>query len=353
MGQESESHPSNVYLAIPAILGIGFMLHIAQSFMVPFVVAVLLAILFAPFQVFLRRKGVPSVLGSLIIFVIIFSVFTILGFCLYGSIRSVLANSNKYAEKFNFILVQIADFAKTRLDYDLEKHIWNSENGQILTFISPESVFETIEASLGSFVGFFSNLLTMLLFLMFMLLSRETLKRKIYEFLNSQRVEDQAGRLMLNSIVEQIQDYLWLKSLISISTGFSVWLAAIILGLDFAIVWGFLAFLLNFIPSIGPILAAIPPILLAVFQYFDYLGWALLIAIVMVLIQFISGNIVEPKLMGDRLNLNILVVLLCLFVWGMIWGFVGMILSVPLTASLNIIFNNSRRYRHISILLSN
>ncbi|GAB4396196.1 MAG: AI-2E family transporter [Microscillaceae bacterium] len=353
MAPESENHPSNVYLAIPAILGIGFMLHITQSFMVPFVAAVLLAILFAPFQVFLRRKGVPSVLGSLIIFVIIFSVFTILGFLLYGSIRSVLANSNKYAEKFNFILVQIAKFAKTRLDYDIEKHVWNSENGQILTFISPESVFETIEASLGSFVGFFSNLLTMLLFLMFMLLSRETLKRKIYEFLNSQRVEDQAGRIMLNSIVEQIQDYLWLKSLISIGTGFSVWLAAIALGLDFAIVWGFLAFLLNFIPSIGPILAAIPPILLAVFQYFDHLGWALLIAIVMVLIQFISGNIVEPKLMGDRLNLNILVVLLCLFVWGMIWGFVGMILSVPLTASLNIIFNNSRRYRHISILLSN
>lgn len=85
----------------------------------------------------------------------------------------------------------------------------------------------------------------------------------------------------------------------------------------------------------------------------EFPAWALFVSILIVVVQFVSGNIVEPKLMGDRLNLNIIVVLLCLFVWGLVWGFVGMILSVPLTAMINIILNNSPRYRHISILLSN
>ncbi len=342
-----------VYLAVPAIIGVGFILNITQSFMIPFVVAALLAVLFAPIQVYLHKKGLPEFVGSILIFVIIFSLMTVLGLVLYGSIRAILDNSSNYSERFNTMTANFMAFLKQRFEYDIEEEIWHSDGQKLLSFIEPSSIFTSMANSMGNFINFFSNLLTMLLFLMFMLLSRKQINQTIFKFLEAQRIDDHKSQQMVKSIGKQIQDYLWLKTVISVGTGVATWAACLLLGLDFAIVWGLLAFLLNFIPSVGPLIAGIPPIILAFFEFSDQLGWAVLVSLILIAIQFISGNIVEPKLMGDRLNLNILVVLLCLFVWGMIWGFAGMVLSVPLTASINIILNNSSRYKNISILLSN
>ena len=271
----------------------------------------------------------------------------------FQSISSVAANIGKYEAQLEEITNQVSQFTEKTFDLNLKEELLQVGSKNFFENGLPQELIGTINTSLGSFMGFFSNLLVMLLFLMFILLSRKLLSDKIFEFMASQDVENTESTEIVESISEQIQNYLWLKTLISICTGFAVWLVAIFFGLDFAIVWGFLAFIMNYIPSIGPIIASFPPILLAFFQFYHQWETALIISIAMIVIQFVSGNIVEPKIMGDRLNLNILVVLLCLFVWGMIWGFAGMVLSVPLTASINIILNHSPRYKHISILLSN
>ncbi len=346
------NHSMGIYLVIPALIGVGFLLHMMQSFMIPFAIATLLAILFAPIQLILSKNGIPEWVGSIFIFILIFSLMTVMGLLLYGSISAVIENSDKYTQRFHEITESVFSFTKKRFDYDIEKEIWNNENQELLTILSPDSIFNTLAGSLGNFVTFFSNLMTMLLFLMFMLLGRKRLSENIYNFLEAQQLDTDKSHSIIKSIGTQIQDYLWLKTLISVGTGLAVWAVSLAMGLDFAIIWGFLAFLLNFIPSIGPMIASIPPVLLSIFQFNDQLLWALLVSSVILSIQFLSGNVIEPKLMGDRLNLNIIVVLLCLFIWGSIWGFVGMVLSVPLTASINIILYNSRRYKSISILLS-
>jgi predicted PurR-regulated permease PerM len=350
---DTSSHSIGIYLVIPALIGVGFILYFMQSFMIPFVIAILLAILFAPIQVYFAKKGIPELLGSLVIFLLIFSLMTVMGLLLYGSVRAVVENSDKYTLQFNELTTEWMQFIKQKFNYDIEEEIWQEGDNNSFSFLSVESLLTTFAGSLGNFLNFFSYLLTMLLFLMFMLLSRKRLTKTIYSFLETQDLDTDKSHKIISSIGQQIQDYLWLKTLISMGTGIIVWAASLAMGLDFAIIWGFLAFILNFIPSIGPLIASGPPILLAIFQFNDNIVWAVFISIVIGMIQFLSGNIIEPKLMGDRLNLNILVVLLCLFVWGTIWGFVGMVLSVPLTASINIILNNSSRYKHLSILLSN
>ncbi len=135
------------------------------------------------------------------------------------------------------------------------------------------------------------------------------------------------------------------------TTGLLVGLWTAILGLDFAVVWGLLAFLLNYIPSIGSIVAAIPAVLLGLIQ--GGLGYAILIAVGYVVTNIGIGNFVEPWLMGRTLGLSTLVVFLSLVFWGWMWGSIGMLLSVPLTMIIKILFENTDDLQWIAIMLDN
>ncbi len=142
-------------------------------------------------------------------------------------------------------------------------------------------------------------------------------------------------------ISEQIQRYIITKVAVSIITSLAVGLVLFIFRVDFVIIWMLLAFLLNFIPNIGSVIAILLPTLFAMIQ-FESAGYALLIGGILVVIQNLMGNILEPKIMGNELGLNPLVILLSLLLWGYIWGIPGMILSVPLTAVIKIMISNSR-----------
>lgn len=347
----------SVYQTIPALIGIGFILDITQSFAIPFVIATLLAVLLMPAITYMEKLGIPSFAGTFIILIGFFLVFSVLGLLTYNAIASISESLPKYFNKGTELIDQSILYIDSNfgvgLKESIKKHQKDAANDDIITFFSSDSVVGTINNSLGTFVTFLSDLLVMLLFLMFMLTSGKMIHRKLEYFMKSRNIEDERGDKILNSMAEQIQRYLWLKTLISLGTGAAVWIVAILMGLDFPVIWGFLAFIMNFIPSLGPIIAAVPPILLAFFQFSDNILWAILVSVLMIGIQFVSGNVIEPKIMGDKLNLNIIVVMLCLFVWGMLWGFMGMILAVPLTAVLNIILYNSKRYQQVSVFLSN
>jgi predicted PurR-regulated permease PerM len=191
----------------------------------------------------------------------------------------------------------------------------------------------------------------MMLFLMFIVGSRKIFIAKVFDFFHAKQAEASDTVRVIKSIARQIQTYLFLKTLISIGTGFVFGLVAYLCGLDFAFIWGFWGFLLNFIPTIGPIIASIPPIFLALLQ-FDNFWWAVLTSVGMSAVQFISGSFVEPLIMGDRLNLNIIAILLSLLLWGVIWGIPGMFLAVPIMAGINIICRNIPSLKDASILLS-
>jgi predicted PurR-regulated permease PerM len=186
---------------------------------------------------------------------------------------------------------------------------------------------------------------------MFIVSSRKIFINKIYDFFHSKEDDSKNTVEVIGNVAHQVQRYLFIKTLISIGTGVIFGLVAWLFGLDFAFIWGLMGFVLNFIPTLGPVIATIPPIFLALLQ-FDSFWYAAAVSICMSAVQFISGSFVEPLIMGDRLNLNIMAILLSLLLWGIIWGIPGMILAVPITASLNIMLNNIETFRSISILLS-
>jgi AI-2 transport protein TqsA len=164
-------------------------------------------------------------------------------------------------------------------------------------------------------------------------------------------VGDRSAELhWLTGVMGEVQQYLVLKTLVSALTGLLIGLAAWLLGVDFALLWGLLAFFLNFIPNVGSILAAVPAVLIALLQL-GY-GTALSLLAVYVAVNLVIGNIVEPALLGRRLGLSAAVVILSLVFWGWVWGPVGMFLSVPLAMVIKICLEQSDDYRWIAVLMA-
>ena len=139
-------------------------------------------------------------------------------------------------------------------------------------------------------------------------------------------------------------------TLTSLVTGILVGLWTAVIGLDFAVVWGLLAFLLNYIPNIGSIVAAIPAVLLGLIQ--GGVGYALLVAVGFVVVNVVIGNFIDPYLMGRTLGLSTLVVFLSLVFWGWMWGIPGMLLSVPLTAAIKIAFEQIDATRPFAVMMA-
>ncbi|MCW8848566.1 MAG: AI-2E family transporter, partial [Melioribacteraceae bacterium] len=181
------------------------------------------------------------------------------------------------------------------------------------------------------------------------IISTKSLKKKIEGDANKAKIElfradrERKVEKTFKDITEQIQRYIATKFLISLITGLIVGLILWIFGVDFTIVWAVLAFFLNFIPNIGSILAIILPTVMALIQ-FESVGYTFVIGGILTTVQNVIGNIIEPKIMGDKLGLNPLIILLSLLVWGYIWGIAGMFLSVPLTAVVKIIISNSNSH---------
>ena len=143
--------------------------------------------------------------------------------------------------------------------------------------------------------------------------------------------------------------YISIKTIVSIITGFLIYICLSFIGLDHAIMWALIAFFLNYIPNIGSIIASIPAIIIALIQFNIY--YALLVALVYLIINIVMGSIVEPKYLGKELGLSTLIIFLSLIFWGWLLGPVGMLLSVPLTMIMKIALESNDDTRWISILL--
>jgi AI-2 transport protein TqsA len=165
------------------------------------------------------------------------------------------------------------------------------------------------------------------------------------------RISRDHGNLARSAkIVREIQQYLAIKTVVSLATGITLGLITWGLGLDFPLLWGLLAFLLNFIPNVGSIIAALPPILVGLLQM--GLGMAVLVAIVYIAVNALFGNFLDPLLVGRQLGISTVVVVLSLVFWGWVWGPIGMFLSVPLTMAVKIGLENSDEFRWVAVLMN-
>jgi predicted PurR-regulated permease PerM len=200
----------------------------------------------------------------------------------------------------------------------------------------------SVVAGLGSVFGqFFLIFFTVV----FLLLEGSSLPGK----LNAALENSDATLARFTEFAQTVQRYLAIKTVVSLITGLIVTVWVYVLGLDFPILWGIVAFLFNYVPNIGSIIAAVPAVLLALVQF--GIGKALVVALGYIVVNVIMGNFVEPRVMGRGLGLSPLVVFLSLIFWGWLFGPVGMLLSVPLTMIVKIAFQHSPEMRWLAVLL--
>jgi predicted PurR-regulated permease PerM len=319
--------------------------------MIPFVLAILISFLLVPAASYLDRKRIPYILSNIIILSGFVVVLSLLFFIFYGALISISSSIPFYMSKYRNFVYTISNNISNYFNFDIIEKAKDFTVSQIFEIISPSSMVNTINRSVGSIISLLSQMLLLFLFLFFIISTRRVLISKVYLFFHAKRSSRNSHFIVLQKISTQIQTYLFLKTLISIGTGVLFGLSAFLMGLDFPVIWGFIGFVFNFIPTLGPIAASVPPTILAFLQFDNFL-WAFLTSIFMSAIQFISGNFVEPMILGNRLNLNILAILLSLLLWGFIWGIPGMFLSVPIIAALNIVFRNIQKFNDLSEILS-
>ncbi len=330
-------------LIVTAILVVA--LRQLQSIIRPFLVAVLLSFLLGPFVELLTRKKVPMWLAMVIMVIILFTVLYLIGLLIYSSSNNFIEEFPKYEERVTMMMEDFLNYLNIptpQAQEYINQLDWKSAlMGAKLTTV--------LSTTLGSFFGFLGKLVMMIILLLFIIPGRNKLGDRLQRmFIERRAVKIQS---VLESINSGVQLYLIAKTAISLATGILVTVVLLILGVDFAVMWGFFTFLLNFIPTIGSIIATIPPILVCFVQY-GFGTKVLLVAILLTAIQLIMGNGVEPRVMGRRLNLSPLVVILSLIFWGWLWGVPGMILATPLASAFKIICENIEPLKPIAILMS-
>ncbi|MBO6782565.1 MAG: AI-2E family transporter [Alphaproteobacteria bacterium] len=218
---------------------------------------------------------------------------------------------------------------------------------RIVEEINVRALIAGLAATVAAFAGSFG---IVLVYVLFLLIEQGSFSKKLNAlFPDPQKRSDVSD--LLHRMQDQIKSYVAIKTLASIMTGLISYAILAVVGVDFAAFWGFVIFLLNYIPTIGSLLGILLPTLLAVVQFASPAP-VLAVLVGGGLTQFVIGNIVEPKLMGNSLNISPLVVLISLAVWGSIWGLAGMFLSVPLTMIAMIVFSYFRTTRPIAIILS-
>lgn len=319
----------------------GLVLKLAKPVLFPFFLAIFLSFVLSPSLDFLTGLKIPRAVAIVFILIIAFLIIYLLGALFYSSGKDFAANFPKYGQKISSILASLQErFKISRLERAPLDWVGQLDLSKIGGFLL---------SSLGPFFSFISNLFLIFIFLVFILAGRGKTQAKIKNSFNDSR-----GSKIINviqNIDSQIQKYLAIKTVVSFFTGVMATLVLVIFGVDFAIVFGFLTFLLNYIPNIGSIIATALPLTIAVFQ-FETLWPAFWLFIILGTIQMTMGNFIEPRLMGKGLGLSPLVVLFSLFFWGWLWGLPGMILAVPIAAIIKIVCNNIPSLQFVAVLIS-
>ena len=324
-------------VSIAAFIVVVAGLKAAAGLVVPFLLAVFLAILCAPSLVWLKQRRVPSTVSILVIMASVVLLLLTLTSLLNTSVSGFSEQLPVYQESLQ---QRLGDVQEVLTDYGLAL-----PKGFLNDVLNPDLVMGMIRRTLAGFGGVLSNTFLVVLTLLFILLEASSFPQKLAQI---SRFPEESSE-QVQRIIQSINRYMAIKVLTSFATGFLVWLVLVVLGIDFPILWGLTAFLLNFVPTIGSIIAALPAVLLAIIQ--AGFGDAVLVATGYLAINVVIGSVLEPHFMGRNLGLSTLVVFLSLVFWGWVLGPVGMILSVPLTMTLKLALENNPDTRAIAIML--
>ncbi|NCC51263.1 MAG: AI-2E family transporter [Spartobacteria bacterium] len=337
-----------VLVAVITLILVGTVLKLADTVLVPLVLAWLLSQLLGPAVIFLERRHVPPGLAAGLSIILLLFIFYWLFVVMSASTTSFIKELPTYLDKLNAIVLDLIDRLSAELGDVSSADIKLEIKKQLATFTG--SLMKLAGNLVSLFTIILSKMIMILIFLMFMLLGKPYGKRKIARAFPPEI----ASRVtkVVSSISLQISQYLIIQTVISLLTGILVGVACSLIGISSPITWGALAFFLNFIPTIGSIVASIPPIAMALLQFYPEVWPAIITLIVILAIQQIMGNVLTPKLMGDKLNLSPVVILVSLSFWGWVWGIVGALLSIVIAAAIKIVCENIEPLNPIAVMMS-
>lgn len=313
-------------------------LKILSSILIPVTIAIFLTFLFHPLVTWFKKFGIPTWVTLLIIISSLFFLNYLLSLLIISNLNDLTlkadlysANLMKYIEESD--LNKMTGLRKTDLNLQ----------GLVNKIFNAASLSWALSFTFNFIIDFFLALI----FFIFMLTGKNRFETRLkLAFEEKIEVIDQS----INSIDIQLQSYLVVKTIISLIVGAATFLVLYFFNIDFALFWGFLTFLLNFIPNIGAVMASVFPVSLAVFQYgisIRSIGTAVLLLV----IHNLMGNLVEPHYLGKQMDLSPVFVLLSLIFWGWIWGVTGMFLAVPIAAVIKILLQNIKPLQPLSKIL--
>jgi len=326
-----------LYLIIHALI-------IGKMLLIPMIIAIFLWHLLNTLAKLIKNsfifgKHLPQSVCLLFALLILMLVLYKLGEIITNNVNDVIQTAPRYQQN----LMEILNNFGTKFKLKTMSYIQDTFNQ-----LSFRSIFINIYSL---FTGLTSNAFLITLYIGFLFIEQRVMQLKLHALFPDKKHLKLAEQI-ISQIVSDTQTYIGIKSAMSLLTAFSSWLIMKAVGLDFAEFWALLIFFLNFIPNIGSIIATVFPVIISLIQ-FQHSWWPFfVVSIGIITVQFIVGNLIEPRFLGRSLNLSPLVILLALAIWGSIWGIYGLFLSVPITVMMMIVFSHFDKTKPIAILLS-
>jgi len=310
----------------------------ASPIVVPFLLSLFVAIICNPAINFLAERKVPRGLAITLVITLIFSLFVVLGGVIGSSV-------NGFREALPSYELQLSNELNWVVNW-MASHSVSISMEEVRGYFDPSKVMGLVTSTLSGFSSVLGNVFLLLLTVVFMLAEGQGFARKLHVAFDESAETDKR----IDHFLGMVNRYMAIKTMISLATGMIIGFVLWLMGVDFFVLWALLAFLLNYIPNIGSIIAAIPAVILTFLQ----LGLvpSAFVVLLFVGVNMIMGSVIEPRFMGRSLGLSTLVVFLSLIFWGWLLGMVGMLLSVPLTMIFKIALENSSDGRWFAILLS-
>lgn len=327
--KDTYARTNNICLVFLTLFTGTFALIYMKPMLIPLIFAIFVYSILTPLVNFIQTKlKAPKALAIVFSLFLLFALLTIVVVILITSVENFVEGAPKYKQSIDdslhFVEAQLSGFNI------------NLEINKIREVIQSLPLLSYAQTLTNQLLSFFGNLFLVFIFTIFMMTGNSRSK------INSR---------LLNEVLQKVSAYVSSKFLLSFTTGFLVWIVLLSFGIELAFIFALMTILLNFIPTIGSLVAIILPLPIVFLQY--QFGWSFFIILALTgTIQFIIGNVIEPLMMGDSMDLHPITVLICLIFWGMVWGIAGMFLAVPITAVLKIIFHRIEATQPLAEILA-
>ncbi len=336
-GQIKDTRVLNAMITAAAFVVIIAGMRAAEGLLVQFLISAFIAIICAPPLFWMQKKGVSTITAIIVIVFGIIIVGSLVTTVIGSSLNDFSRDLPSYQSRLQIKTAELLEWLEQQ-GVDINKE-------GLLAVINPGSAMSFVGGLLSKVGTMLTNAFLILLTVIFILFEAAGFSIKLRVAL----IKPDSSLGGFDTFFKNINRYMALKTLTSTGTGIAVGLLLTFLGVDYPLLWGLLAFMLNYVPSIGSIIAAVPAILLALVQLGP--ASAIFTAIGFLVINIVFGSIIEPKVMGRGLGLSTMVVFLSLVFWGWVLGPIGMLLSVPLTMTLKIALDSSEDTRWLAVLL--